>query len=117
MLIDLRFLKLILSSASFRQTAGVNAKGTFYVLIRLVFSRIYQLSAHPHKMILLYDPGTLFLRPGAFLNSIHQQDRRVVWVFTGILHLGLEEKNNFVSLHAENLFFLSGGQSFAVACL
>ena len=37
-----------------------------------------------------------------------RQDRKVVWVFTGILHIGLEEIYKFVSLHVENLFFLSG---------
>ena len=38
-----------------------------------------------------------------------RQDRKVVWVFTGILHIGLEEIYKFVFLHVENLFFLSGG--------
>ena len=38
-----------------------------------------------------------------------RQDRMVVWVFTGILHIGLEEIYKFVFLHVENLFFLSGG--------
>jgi len=32
----------------------------------------------------------------------------VVWVFTGILHIGLEEIYKFVFLHVEILFFLSG---------
>ena len=38
-----------------------------------------------------------------------RQDLKVVWVFTGILHIGLEEIYKFVFLHVENLFFLSGG--------
>ena len=38
-----------------------------------------------------------------------RQDRKVVWVFSGILHIGLEEIYKFVFLHVENLFFLSGG--------
>ena len=38
-----------------------------------------------------------------------RQDRKVAWVFTGILHIGLEEKYKFVFLHVENLFFQSGG--------
>ena len=38
-----------------------------------------------------------------------RQDRKVVWVFTGILHIGTEEIYKFVFLHVENLFFLSGG--------
>ena len=50
-----------------------------------------------------------------------RRDRKVVWVFTGILHIGLEEIYKFVFLHVENLFFLSGGHicsfTFTVACL
>jgi len=38
-----------------------------------------------------------------------RQALKVVWVFTGILHIGLEEIYKFVFLHVENLFFLSGG--------
>ena len=39
-----------------------------------------------------------------------RQDRKVVWVFPGILHIGQEEIYKFVFLHVEeNLFFLSGG--------
>ena len=36
-----------------------------------------------------------------------RQDRKVVWVFTGILHIGLEEMYKFVFLHVENLFSFS----------
>ena len=50
-----------------------------------------------------------------------RQDRKVVWVFTGILHIGLKEIYKFVFLHMENLFFLSGAYicsfTFTVACL
>ena len=38
-----------------------------------------------------------------------QQDQKVVWVFTEILHIGLQEMYKFVFLHEENLFFLPGG--------
>ena len=38
-----------------------------------------------------------------------RQDRKVVWVFTGIVHIGLKEIYKFVFLHVENLFFSSQG--------
>ena len=33
-----------------------------------------------------------------------RQDRKVVWVFTGILYIGIEEMYKLVFLHVENLF-------------
>ena len=33
------------------------------------------------------------------------------WLFTGILHIDVEEMHKFVFLHVKNLFFLSGGYS------
>ena len=36
-----------------------------------------------------------------------RQDRQLVWVFTGILHIGLEEMFKFVFLHVKSLFFIS----------
>ena len=48
-----------------------------------------------------------------------RQDRKVVWVFSGILHIGLEEIYKFVFLHVENssqeAYICSF--TFTVACL
>ena len=46
-----------------------------------------------------------------------RQDRKVVWVFTGILHIGLEEICKFVFLHVENLFSSKGPISVALRLL
>ena len=36
-----------------------------------------------------------------------RKGQKNVWVFTGILHIGLEEMYEFVFLHVKNLFFFS----------
>ena len=46
-----------------------------------------------------------------------RQDRKVVWVFTGILHIGLKEIYKFVFLHVENLFSSQGHISVALRLL
>ena len=55
------------------------------------------------------------------ISKCMRQDRKVVWVFTGILHISLKEIYKFVFLHVENLFFFSGAYicsfNFTVACL
>ena len=47
-----------------------------------------------------------------------KKDRKVVWIFTGILHVGLVEIYKFVFLYVENLCFLSGAYicSFTFNC-
>ena len=36
--------------------------------------------------------------------SARDKAKKVIWVFTGILHISLQEINMFVFLHVENLF-------------
>ena len=81
---------------------------------RLVFKDGMSISQSVHQ---LHTNTLRMLRNTAFSKKVvrnkaakcTQQDRKLVWVFTGILHIGLEEMYKFVFLHVKNLFFLSGG--------
>ena len=51
---------------------------------------------------------------GKKVSKCTRQDRKLVWVFTGILHIGLGEIYKFVFLHVENLFSSQGPISLAL---
>ena len=73
----------------------------------LAFSLILRLTG----VVLVYYPVSLHTAisrkvVGRKAPKCTGQDPNVVWVVTGIFHIGLEEMNKFVFLHVDNLFFL-----------